>query len=69
MWAYELPDCRRDCQPGVERRPALWAHNLIDKEFKSLISQVQGKAGLMTRSEFFNTFKYIVKHDTEEFEI
>ena len=42
---------------------------LIYNEFKNVISQVQRKADLMTRNEFLNTFKYIVKHDPEESEI
>ena len=42
---------------------------VIYNEFKNVISQIQKKAELMTRAEFLNTFKYVVKHDPEDSEI
>lgn len=42
---------------------------ILYNEFKNVITQFQRKVDIMTRSEFLNTFKYVVKHDPEDSEI
>lgn len=39
---------------------------LIYNEFKNVINQIQRKMQLMNKTEFYNTFKYVVKHDADE---
>ena len=39
---------------------------VIYNEFKNVVTQFQRKVDMMTRVEFLNTFKYIVKHDAED---
>lgn len=39
---------------------------VLYNEFKNVITQIQKKADIMTRAEFLNTFKYVVKHDPED---
>lgn len=42
---------------------------VLYNEFKNVISQVLKKMELMNRTEFLNTFKYVVRHDPEDAEI
>ena len=42
---------------------------VLYNEFKNVVTQFQRKSEMMTRAEFLNTFKYIVKHDSEDSEI
>jgi len=42
---------------------------VLYNEFKNVISQVLKKMELMNKTEFLNTFKYVVRHDPEDAEI
>lgn len=42
---------------------------VLYNEFKNVISQILRKMELMSKAEFLNTFKYVVRHDPEDAEI